>query len=124
MKIRIKGNSVRLRLTRSEVDQLASEGQVTETTDFGDSLFSYSLHAEEGINDLQAGFGMGAMTIRMAANTAKEWAKNETVGFSNSMALPNGSQLFLLVEKDFKCIDADVTEDQSDNFENPLISCE
>ena len=37
--------------------------------------------------------------------------------------LGNERKLFLLFEKDFKCIDGEVLEDQSDNFENPLAAC-
>jgi hypothetical protein len=45
---------------------------------------------------------------------ANEWALTERVGLEHQ---DNG--LFLLVEKDFKCLD-NVAEDQSDNYPNPL----
>jgi hypothetical protein len=47
---------------------------------------------------------------------AKNWATTEKVGFEET----NGP-LYLLVEKDFKCLD-NVAEDQSDNYPNPLLS--
>ena len=39
MKLRIKGNSIRFRLTQSEVQQLATVGKVTETLKFGPTTF-------------------------------------------------------------------------------------
>lgn len=44
------------------------------------------------------------------------------VGFNNKMPLDNGEHLFLLVEKDFVCLD-NTFEDQSDNFPNPNAVC-
>ncbi|WP_375587860.1 DUF7009 family protein [Flagellimonas aurea] len=41
MKIRIKGNSIRFRLTQSEVKQLSETGSIIETTEFGPSKFQY-----------------------------------------------------------------------------------
>ena len=41
MKIRIKGNSIRLRLTKTEVDNFAANGFVEEKTEFGNNYFLY-----------------------------------------------------------------------------------
>ena len=46
MKIRIKGNSVRVRLTRSEVDHFAETGYLEESTEFGNSHFLYALQSK------------------------------------------------------------------------------
>lgn len=124
MKIRIKGNSIRLRLSRTEVEKLATEGLIDETTEFNDGVFGYSLQTKEGIDHLTASYRDNVMTVYMPVNYVGGWATNETVGFEYNLNLTNGNSLFLLVEKDFKCIDAAVTEDQSDNYENPLLSCE
>ena len=124
MKIRIKGNSIRLRLTRSEVDLLATDGYLEERTEFTDSVFKYTLQSKPGIDNLDADFRDGTIAMYVPSETCAEWAKNETIGYSNSITLPNGNTLFLLLEKDFKCIDSSMNEDQSDNFENPTHSCE
>ena len=123
MKIRIKGNSVRVRLSRSEVDKLAEDGRLEEKTEFVNDVFIYALQAKEGISALEAGFEANTMTMYIPAGIPQQWAANETVGYSNNMEIGEGRQLFLLLEKDFKCIDADVSEDQSDNFDNPLKAC-
>jgi hypothetical protein len=125
MKIRIKGNSIRMRLTRSEVEQLGRDGYIEERTDFGNNhLFLYALRTTNDSDQLSASFVGIKITMLVPAAMAADWATSDTVGFSGSMDLGNGTSLSLLLEKDFRCIDADVKEDQSDNYENPLISCE
>lgn len=50
------------------------------------------------------------------------WPQNNTVGFNAKKPLPNNGSLYLLLEKDFICLD-DTTEDQSDNYNNPNKTC-
>lgn len=123
MKIRIKGNSVRLRLTKSEVDALAITGIIEEKTEFDDGSFGYRLQTDSSIETLDAVINNNTITVLLPAAVAQEWPDNNTVSYTHSKQLKNGRTLLLLVEKDFKCIDAPAHEDQSDNYENPLLSC-
>lgn len=123
MKIRIKGNSIRVRLSRSEVDQFGREGYLEEKTEFGNGAFTYALQSVKDINGLSATFADGKITMQVPAATANEWVTTENVGYDNLMNIGNGKQLFLLLEKDFKCIDAPPHEDQSDNYEHPTMTC-
>ena len=122
MKLRIKGNSLRLRLTRSEVEKLANEDTISESTDIAGNIFRYSLQKVEDINDLSAEYTGDGITISIPVNSVKGWSENDTVGFENTVSNNKGESLHILVEKDFKCIE-ETTEDQSDNFDNPNISC-
>jgi hypothetical protein len=113
MKIRIKGNSLRYRLTRTDVERFAREGYLEETTDFGPTRLTYSLlHTATG--HLSACYENNHITLYMPARMAREWISTDKVGFEN-----NEDGLYLLIEKDFKCLD-NVAEDQSDNYPNPL----
>lgn len=113
MKIRIKGNSLRYRLTRSEVERFAEEGYLEETIDFGPSRLSYSLQRTAAGN-LSACYENNNITLYMPEWMIREWTTTEKVGFEN-----NEDGIYLLIEKDFKCLD-NVAEDQSDNYPNPL----
>lgn len=124
MKIRIKGNSIRLRLTRTEVEKFRNDGFLEEITEFGNTDFFYALQAREEISTLEASFNNGVMTMYAPEFIRKEWADNETVGYDHKMDIGDGKSLYLLLEKDFKCIDAAVTEDQTDNYEHPTGGCE
>ena len=123
MKLRIKGTSIRIRLTRSEVDQFAQEGYLEEQTNFGLNAFVYALQAREGIDSLSAELAGSKITLFVPASLPAIWAGNDVVSYDHKMDTGNGNELYLLLEKDFKCIDAPPGEDQSDNFENPHKTC-
>lgn len=121
MKLRIKGNSLRLRLTRSEVERMAAEGCVEEKTSFGDNALKYVLQRndEEAIS---ATFTDNTITVFMPAELVKQWQKSDVISFEKELRAGDNKMLSVLVEKDFKCIDNPV-EDQSDNYENPNKAC-
>ena len=118
MKIRIKGNSVRYRLTKTEVEIFCSTGYFTEQTKFKNSIFSYALKAKENIAELDADFTNGTITLFFPLSEKDSWADSPKVGFQNTITLDDGEELFLLLEKDFACLDETI-EDQSDNYPNP-----
>jgi len=121
MKIRIKGNSIRYRLTKSEVETFCKTGRFEETTDFGNTKFIYALQAKEGITVLDARFEGNAITLFLEQSKSNDWFKTNQVGFSHRINRPNGTTLELLLEKDFVCMDETV-EDQSDNYPNPKMA--
>ncbi|MET0572259.1 MAG: hypothetical protein ABWZ79_12595 [Pedobacter agri] len=122
MKIRIKGNSVRYRLTKSEVGALAEKGVLEENTDFLSASMVYAIKQAD-VDQLKADFIENKITLYIPAPILQKWAATEQIGMEYDMPLPGGGSLYLLVEKDFKCIDADLSEDQSDFFENPNLNC-
>lgn len=114
MKVRIKGNAVRFRLTRSEVERFAHEGVIKETTDFGDdNHFTYVLQRAFEPR-LKATFKNNILMLLVPEALADEWTDTDKVGIEDSEG-----PLTLLVEKDFRCLE-NVAEDQSDNYPNPL----
>jgi hypothetical protein len=113
MKIRIKGNSLRYRLTKTDVENFDRDGYLEETSHFGTQTFKYALQRSTR-DALSANFCNNTITMYMPAAMALEWTSTDRVGYEN-----NSSQMYLLIEKDFKCLD-NVAEDQSDNYPNPL----
>jgi dephospho-CoA kinase len=118
MKIRIQRNSVRYRLTRSEVALLKENGYHSEQTAFNGKNFTYAVAAKENITDLQAAFQEDTITLFLPKKESVKWPDSEKVGYENKMVLNDGQILNLLLEKDFVCLD-DRIEDQSDNYPNP-----
>jgi hypothetical protein len=114
MKIRIKGNSLRYRLTKRDVQHFTKHGYIEETIDFGSQTLTYALE-QHNLNILMATFDGNKIILLMPATMATEWELTERVGFEGFY-----DDLFLLIEKDFKCLD-NVAEDQSDNYPNPLL---
>lgn len=122
MKIRIKGNSVRIRLTRSEVEKFGKEGYLEESTSFINGTLKYALQISQDTDELSADMLNNNITMYVPAAMGDKWTNTNEVGYSNTIATPGGN-LFLLLEKDFKCTDANVLEDQSDNYEHPNLTC-
>ncbi len=119
MKLRIKGNSIRVSLTKAEVEEIFSGGTFEESTIFGENIFKYELKQSNVAHELSAEFFSGRITIFLPSSLIQDWNSNDTVGFNATTMYG----LCILVEKDFKCLD-ETTEDQSDNFENPHTTCQ
>lgn len=117
MKLRIKGSSVRMRVTKSEMDKFAKEGLVEELVEFGPATLTYRLQRSDAAT-MRATFADNTLTVYMPADKADEWARTEKVGYEHNMDTGDGKKLYLLLEKDFKCLD-ETHENQDDNYDNP-----
>lgn len=122
MKLRIKGNSIRIRVSKTEVTNFEKDGVLNESTFFGTNHFYYCLKKTNASSTLYADYQNSCITVYIPEEIATEWTSTDMVGFNNKMPLDNGEHLFLLVEKDFVCLD-NTFEDQSDNFPNPNAVC-
>lgn len=122
MKIRIKGNSVRYRLSKTDVDILTATGYHEEQTSFGTAVLKYALKRKEDAKELTADYMDNMITTYIPASFLQGWDKNDVIGIDARMPISEGETLYLLIEKDFKCLD-DTTEDQSDNYDNPNQTC-
>lgn len=119
MKLRIKGDSIRLRLSQTEVAQFQETGECHDAVHFGDSTLNYSLVASEKVSGIGSSFNQGNIVVTVPTHQGNKWASDETeVGFSADMG-----SLYILVEKDFACLTPRAREDESDNFPNPNEVC-
>jgi len=115
MKIRIKHNSIRYRLTQSDVATLTKDKKLSDSVDFGLLQFIYELQVVDDYA-LSSTFSNNTITVYIPQTMVTELAETDKVGFENERHMPH-----LLVEKDFTCLD-EVDEDQSDNYPNPLVA--
>lgn len=119
MKLRIKGDSVRLRLGRSEVDRLADGEVVAESTTFdpaGRQRLEYRLVADPAVGAVSAAFAEGVLEVRIPEARARSWGRSDEVGIAASQAGEGGRALRILIEKDLECLDAPAHEPQDDAF--------
>jgi hypothetical protein len=121
MKLRIKGDSIRLRLSKTDVANLCREGVVEEETHFPHTLFKYRLEPSADEKH-SATFSNNLLTVRIPASFISGWMDNEVVGTEGWCKTEGSADLRILVEKDFKCLDA-THESQEDNYENPNKTC-
>jgi len=117
MKIRIKGNSLRLRVSQSEVEEFKKKGRVRDRIFFGKSRLVYTLQAED-TSKVNADFNQHCITVSVPHKIAEKWTETDQVGFEEYQPIADDEKLYLLVEKDFQCL-IPRKEDESDLFENP-----
>jgi hypothetical protein len=119
MKLRIKGSSLRLRLTQGEVRQLETEGEVTEQVNFGAGVqLSYRLRTDLEKPVITATYGNNVIDVRVPRETALTWSHTDQVTLSHAEAIPGG-ELRIIIEKDWNCLAPRSDEDESDNFPHP-----
>jgi len=122
MKLRIKGDSIRLRLTRTEVRQLAQAGRVEDEVRVGPgAALRYGLRAADG-DRLSANFEGDALTVLVPRDWTSAWADGDDVGFDGTQDAGDGRTLALLVEKDFECLHK--RPDEADAFPHPLADAQ
>lgn len=119
MKIRIKGNSIRYRLTKTDIAHFKTAGFIEERTEFlNGPSFLYRLESKAGIQSMEALFSGNTICIFVPERIAATWTSTKVVGFDSTMNIGDGKELLLLIEKDFVCLDHTL-EDQRDNYANP-----
>lgn len=125
MKLRIRGNSIRLRLGRSEVQRLVTDGTIEESTAFGPTAghrFVYTVQSTRGGSDVSASLGDRRIAVRVPTELICRWATTDQVGIGAVARPGEESELRILIEKDFECIDAPPrAESQEDAFPHPLL---
>ena len=116
MKLRLQGNSVRLRLTRSEVERLRETGLVEESVDFGGGdLLAYRLQSRLERGPVEAAFGQGIMTISVSKEAAQAWAGADDVGLYAQSGV-----LTISIEKDFRCLTRPLDDERErDSYPHP-----
>lgn len=123
MKLRITGNSLRLRLTRSEVQSFGKSGKIEDQVCFpgnAGTVLRYSLE-RSGEDSLNASFADGNIRIFIPKALAATWVMNGQIGVESGVELVGGNQLKILVEKDFAFL-RPKNEDDSDKYPHPLKS--
>jgi len=120
VKLRIRDNSIRLRLMRGEVDTLRGVGLVTSATEFpGGRTFRYCVESSPASVNPAAFFSDNEIIVRLPETTVLAWAGSEQVSISGEQVLANGENLKILVEKDFVCLTERDDEDESDMYPHP-----
>jgi hypothetical protein len=126
MKLRIRGDSLRLRLSQGDVRSLAEDGRVEQVTHFApepEGRLECTLVADATALVLTAVLEPRAIRVRIPVDLARVLTDTEEVGVRAEQDVGDGRTLVLLIEKDFECIAPRVGEPESDGFPNPRAEC-
>lgn len=120
MKLRIKGNSIRMRLSQGEVKTLQESGEVWDSTQFPlMQSFKYGVVSTSTavVNVHTADFNL---SLEVPLNQLEKWFDPAEVTIKTEIQLHGDESLVVLIEKDFQCLSTRPDEDESDLFPNPL----
>jgi hypothetical protein len=120
VKLRIHGNSLRLRLSRSDIEHFQQTGIHTESVRFGSGAqLTYTLETSSQFTVIEAQYRQDCIRVLLPLGVAKEWMASDRVSLSVDRTNPEGPSL--LIEKDFQCLHSDERNpsDAKDAFPNP-----
>ena len=124
MKLRIRGDSIRLRLKRGEVDRVASGVSIEEHTHFAGSTLTCRLEACDD-TEFSACFVDDTIVVRVPNTNVSVWAGSDEVSLYSEQAMTESGCLSILIEKDFSCLEPGHhrdCEDDEDTFPHPARS--
>src|SRR6202021_163892 len=101
----IQGNTLRLRLSQSEVAQFSKTGFVEDSIQFAPGAsFAYALESLSSLSAPQALYSNGGLRILVPGADATDWVRTDRLGISGDQPLESGKALSILIEKVFICL--------------------
>ncbi|PHN07593.1 DUF7009 family protein [Flavilitoribacter nigricans] len=120
MKIRIKGNTLRLRLSQTEIKQLDEAGMVSEAIAFGPGqTLVYSLERSDAAESPRAVYSDHRILVILPEKAVRDWVQSDQVSIVGEQNNATSEGLSLLIEKDFRCLTERAHEDEEDLFPHP-----
>ena len=114
MKIRLFGDSIRLRLTQVEVETLSKGGVIESVIPFPGEAMACAVQPSEG--PLEVRHSAGRIMVSMpSTEETRRWASSEEEGLYGSVG-----PLRIAIEKDYNCIHKPDSPDNAGTFPNPL----
>lgn len=121
MKLRIKGDSIRIRVSQGELAAFATTGAVEDRIRFSPQrALVYRLARDPRASQLSAVFEEGAIQVAVPEADARRWCESNEVTLAATQNA-QGIDLRIVVEKDFACLAPREGEDESDNFPHPQV---
>ena len=118
MKLRIRGQSIRFRLSPEDIATLGRGEPVKEILIFGpDASFTYGLVPAD-VSSVSVDPGGTALLILCPRALVSNLVDTGDVGFEGELSAPNRPSVKVLVEKDFQCL-IPRGEDDGMTFPNP-----
>jgi len=104
------------------VSSLIAEGTLRESVYFSAApadCLTYSVQLSASASVPSASHNHGGLVLTLPRELAEQWANSEQTGITHSQSLGDGSDLRIVVEKDFRCLQPRPEEDEADNFPHP-----
>jgi hypothetical protein len=118
MKLRLRDSSVRLRLTRPEVQAVGRGERLEARTELPDgNVFRYAIVLAIG-GPVTATFVDGCLEVVVPLAEGMPWVEGDAVSIESILPTAHGS-CHLLIEKDFACLHPRAEDHGVETFPNP-----
>ncbi len=122
MKLRIRGDSLRVRVTQDELAALGRGEAVVDAIHFGTDLAA-ALRCEVQVSPaaqvLDATLDDRTIRVAVPASAIERLVSTDEVGVSGQRPLGDGRILAVLLEKDFRCLVPRPGEEATGTFDRP-----
>ncbi|HVI46933.1 MAG TPA: hypothetical protein VM802_18785 [Chitinophaga sp.] len=118
MKIRLRGNSIRYRLDKNDVELLETAGKAESSTHIGAGVLHFCVRGKD-IDNPAIKMEHDGVHLLVPNTILIKWYTPQEVGFEFTFPNTDGTELKVLVEKDFQCL-TQRDEDDSQAFDNPM----
>lgn len=120
MKLRIQGNSLRLRLSQPEVAQFSKTGFVEDSIQFApDASLTYTIETASALDAPLATYQDHWLRVQVPTSVAQDWYTTDRVAISTDQPIADEKTLSVLIEKDFQCLHGGEQRDP-DAYPNPI----
>jgi hypothetical protein len=124
MKLRLRENSIRLRLLQSEVAHLWTNGIFSEEIRFNQfQTLTYTLKLSNEATEISAAFEDNAIIVEIPRGAARDWMETNLVGLESEQTIGKNLTLKITIEKDFVCLERPLDADNTDAFPHPKMNC-
>jgi hypothetical protein len=108
VKLRIRDNSVGLRLTQEEIETLRQQGVLSARTGFpGGRELRYELESSPASVAPAAFFSDNVLTVRLPETAVLAWATTGQAAIEGEQVLVDGEKLAIVVAKDLAVCERD-----------------
>lgn len=123
MKLRVRDNSIRIRLTRSEVLSLAEGNVIEQVTPFSRTNRLVSRIVPVAGSTVTMTFQGERIELHLSAEWIHQWANSEVIGTTIKQPIDETHFLIIIVEKDFQCLHPDHKQ-ENDAYPHPADTSE
>ncbi len=119
MKIRIKDSTIRLRLSKMDINTLSEEGCILSECQIavGNTL-KYMISLTEK-DEISIKMKYNTIDLKVPFGQLETFLEEDQVGFDHTIDNGIDGGLYILVEKDFQCLVPRSNEDESNLYSNP-----
>ena len=102
MKLRLRKNSIRLRLSPNDISRLSESGTVSEKIQFNQTqTLKYTVKISHETNDISVDFADAEIVAAIPFDTARNWTDTELIGLEHEQKIDDKLMLKITIEKDF-----------------------